>query len=146
MPARRSLVLLFAFCLFLVGCSGNKGVNVQGKLILPQNVTPGEKGVVRITFVPEDSNGKAAVGKYSAKDGSFVANMTPGKGIRPGKYKIAVHVTPYNREEANEQAAALRQLNNAYADATGSKLSYEVTREPTQSITIDLTAGTVTKN
>jgi hypothetical protein len=126
--------------LILAGCTGKKGVTVQGKVVLPPAVKLEESDVVSITFTPEGVKDKGAGAQASPKDLSFAA-----KGVFPGKNRIGVKITPYMGSPGSEKRSeALAPLNNMFG-ANNDKLTYEVTRDSTQSITIDLTKGTVTK-
>ena len=66
-------------------------------------------------------------------------------GLPPGKYKITVEAAPYSSgPDADQRRAVWNAMNKLY-NTTNSKLDYEVTTDPTQTITIDLVKGTVTK-
>jgi hypothetical protein len=141
------LVLVLTCCLFaLAGCAGKKGVTVKGKVILPPGVNLGNKGSLLVDFMPQDSGGTTAIGPCSLPDGSFEAKMPKGKGVLPGKYKIVVRMDPSpGVQDAQAQADKVKPFNQKF-DKTNTKLTYEVTADPTQSITIDLNTETVKKN
>ncbi len=138
LPAR----LLFVLCaaaLCAAGC-GTPTVSVSGKLVLPPNVKLAESDSVGINFRPENPAHTASVGIFNAADQTFVAN-----NLAPGKYKIGVQITPYAGQQGNDKrAAALAPLNQNF-NISATKLTYDVTSESKQSITIDLAKGTVTK-
>jgi hypothetical protein len=94
----------------LTGCGGGADgrVTVKGKLLddgkpfvldksklkLPSGATslpPGSNPLV-VSFIPVES-GETTNANVSADTGTFEANGTDGKGIKPGKYKIAVTAT-----------------------------------------------------
>jgi hypothetical protein len=57
-----------------------------------------------------------------------------------------VTLTPYPGKEHKEREAAFNKVNHQYDVEGGSKLTYEVTADPEQKITVDLAAGKVIKN
>jgi len=135
--------------LLLAGCGGKKTVSLKGKLVLPQGLTVGPNDSVEIAFVPE---GAAPVGPgnpqpvatYNSADSSFVVATGKASGIPPGKYKIAVRISGYPGSDTPERAKALEGLNARF-DPKTTTLAYEVAPEGEQTITIDLSKGTVTK-
>src|SRR5712691_1383280 len=96
----REWVVAFVPLLLLLGCSGDgnppvpAGVIVQGKLLKggqPLNVPNQDVGfgVVEIVLIPADKPGEPE--RALAKpDGTFQA-LGPGKGLPPGRYKLAVY-------------------------------------------------------
>ena len=84
--------------LFLAGCGGGKH-KVPGKVVQAgQPLTVSDQGKFVITFIPE--GGKGAIGTSTRPDGTFVVTGTDGKGIAPGKYKVAVQAwDPYPRKD-----------------------------------------------
>jgi hypothetical protein len=145
LPPYRSVLPAVALgLLVLTGCGG-KGVPAQGTLVLPPALKLQDTDTVEIKFVPENPGGKDATGKFSVADNSFVATSNGGKGVEPGHYKIAVHILPYpGNPDSATRAALLATLNNAY-DLSHTRLTCDVTTDPSQSFTIDLARGTVTK-
>jgi len=137
------LALPLVALLSLTGCSGGKGpVTVSGKLVLPNNVTLADNDNVTISFLPEEKADLPAVAVFSKEGGSFECKTTVSKA----KYNITVRIEPYpGSPNAEKRAGSFETLNNAFSrDST--KLKYETTADSRQSITLDLTAGTVTKN
>lgn len=132
---------------FLVvpGC-GPSRENIKGTVVFPPAAPPKEGDAVTISFVPEERGGTVGYGTFSAADRSFVVKgSSDGRsGIPPGKYKITVQASPYPGPDADQRQAAWQNLNNAY-NTDNSKLNHEATGSGTQTITIDLTKGTVTK-
>lgn len=148
LQTRRLLFMVAALSMAgLCGCgSGKKGVELQAKLLLPGNIRLGEQASSTITFVPEDSKSESASGKYKTKDQPFPIDTSQGKGILPGKYKVTVQLNPYpGSEEAKTQANAVKSVNGRY-NLEKTPLSYEVTNDSKQAITIDLNKGTIQKN
>jgi len=146
MSSFRSALGISVVCLLILsGCGGKKGVTVNGKLV-PGNLKLAETDSVEISFSPEAPGGKAASGMAKGNDPSFVVNSADGKGVEPGKYKVGVRIQPYmGSAGAAGRASALEKINKDY-DPTKTKLTYEVTGDATQSITVDLAKGTVTKD
>jgi hypothetical protein len=136
-----------ALCLLALAGCGTKGYTVTGKLALPQNVKLAPDDSVTILFVSEDpkEKGSSSAATFSAADSSFVAKGPEGKGMSPGKYKLVVQINPYSgKPDSDQRAKQFSGYNSAY-DMANTKLNYEVTKDSSQSITIDLTKGTVTK-
>lgn len=131
--------------LVLPGC-GKKGAPVKGKLVLPPEVKLADNDTVKVTFIPDKTGAEGYSGKVSPSDLSFVVDSGNKKGVQPGKYKVAVSIQPYPGGEGTaERKQKLQPLNSAYDPGT-TKLTYDVTSDSNQSITIDLTKGSVTKN
>src|SRR5262249_10642486 len=111
-----------------------------GKLVPPPKVALKESDSVSVNFVPVEKTGKTAAATVSQKDMTFVC-----KDVSPGKYKIAVQFQAYPGSKDNEKhAASLASVNKKF-EASTTPLSYEVTRDAPQSITVDLAAEKVTK-
>jgi hypothetical protein len=89
-------ILIAALCLLVVsGCSGSGRLNTRGRIVkggVPFTV-PDEE-YVRVTFFPVTTDGRPPANTYAATyngaDGTFRAVGPDGKGIPPGKYRIAV--------------------------------------------------------
>jgi hypothetical protein len=143
----RSVVLFPALCLGLFALSGCGGrtVSVKGNLVVPPNVSLQETDQVSISFQPADSKeGGGGMAVYTPADKSFVVKSADGKGLPPGKYKIAVRIVPYpGSADSEKRAASFADLNTKYS--SGEALTYEVTNDATQDIVIDLASGKVTK-
>ena len=140
-----TLALVCCGALAVAGC-GPSRVNVKGTLVPPPNLQLKDDDSVTISFVPEDKNAGLGAGPavWNAADKSFVAKASDAKGLPPGKYKIAVQIQPYTAADTDPRANDLSVINDAYA-SDKTKLSYEVTSDANQTVTIDLTSGTVTK-
>ncbi len=130
------VVLLFAVA---AGCTSDRKVTVTGKLVLPANVKINDTDTVTISFIPEDKDKKTAAAKFASSDNSFTAT-----DVTPGKNKISVSFVPYPGKDQQQHAAAFEPLNQKYSGA-GSTLIYDVGPSGSQSITIDLAKGTVSK-
>jgi len=123
--------------LTLSGCTSAKTVTVDGKVVLPPKVKLAETDSITITFAREDDP--------SAGGGSATASppgLTFETAIHPGKYKVSVRVQAYAGMKDSQKRE--RELTQQMASAP--TMSYEVTGDAKQSITIDLVKGTVTKN
>lgn len=146
---RRFLPLLTAAFVCLLassGCGGKKVVNVTGKLILPPGIKLDKTDIVQLSFVPEDSKATAGAVKPTPPDLSFVVKDSAGKGIVAGKYKVTVKFDAYpGMADSQKRNEIFKQINQNYT-LLKSKLTYEVTQDPEQAVTVDLTKGTVTKN
>jgi hypothetical protein len=80
--------------LLLVGCGDGK-LRTKGQIVKDgAPYTVDEMDVLRITFVPIPEAGEKFMDAYLAtfnnSDGTFVAFGKDGKGVPPGKYRIAV--------------------------------------------------------
>jgi hypothetical protein len=91
-----SAFLSVALCLFVLsGCSGDGRLNAKGRIVkggAPFTVAEGE--CVRVIFFPVTSDGQPPhntyIAAYKRADGTFRAVGPDGKGIPPGKYRIAL--------------------------------------------------------
>ncbi len=140
------LSALAAVCLLAVpGCEGPRET-IKGTVVFPPGAEPAQGDAVSIGFVPDVKGAPAGSGTFSAADRSFVVKDADGhNGLPPGKYKIIVQAAPYSSgPDADQRRAVWNDMNKRY-NTDNSKLNYEVTTAPTQTITIDLVNGTVTK-
>jgi hypothetical protein len=136
----RCLPLPVCFALLCTtGCSEKK-VSLSGKLVLPASVKLDATDTVNIVFIPEGENGVSASGAWNAADRTFTV-----KDAVPGKYKITVRGTPYMGEKGADKRMTVFDSINKANDAANTKLRYEITAEPQQSLTVDVDKGTVTK-
>jgi hypothetical protein len=126
--------------LLLAGCGGGKPRTVSGKLVLLPGTNLVASDSVNLIFVPEAQGGKTVVADVSQNDLTFTAK------VPPGKYKISFSVQPYAGEsESEKRAEAFAQTNEAFStDST--PLTYEVTGDPSQTVTVDLAQRRVAKN
>ncbi|HWG44651.1 MAG TPA: hypothetical protein VN688_17875 [Gemmataceae bacterium] len=149
MPQRRGLCSvssLTAVCLLVLAGCGEKAAVVKGTIVLPSHIKLIDTDQGKILFVPQEKNTPASSATISSSDNSFVVNGPTNHGVPLGKYKIIVRFKPYPGDPSSENRAQLfARINDKY-DEEVSKLTYEVTADSTQSITIDLIKGTVTKN
>jgi len=138
---RRVGFLFTALVLFAaIGCGGPATSKVSGKIVLPPNTKLIETDSVAVNFMPEDAKNKG---------GSTTASPTD-LTIRPielptGKFKVTVQLQAYPGSKDHEKRNATFDTLNKGFDARTSKLTYDVTAEPEQAITIDLGKGTITK-
>src|SRR5439155_23373531 len=136
------LLVCILICLVgSVGCSGKKGIVVKGKVVLPAGVQLDKNDSVSVRIVPES---KDKSGKGGASAGVNVSDLTfTLKDVAPGKYKAGATFSTYGSTKQHE--AEFKKLNEKYDPEGSSPLTYEVTSDSEQSITIDLAAGKVTK-
>jgi hypothetical protein len=126
-------VLSAALCLLVLsGCGGSGRLNVKGRIVkggAPYTVPEAE--YVRVTFFPVTSDGKPPKNTYAATyyraDGTFRAVGPDGKGVPPGKYRIAVEHEDKKR----------RDLFQGAFDGEASPFVFDVDSK-TQEIVIDL--------
>jgi hypothetical protein len=134
------LPLAGLFLLLLAGCA-QRTANINGKLVLPQGMKLSQQDSVSIVFTPEDANNKTKAAIFSQPgDDTFAV-----KDLGPGKYKVSVSITAYMGDpDAAKRNTIFEQLNTKFGPGTP-VLKYEVTNEPQQNITINVSdAGTIT--
>jgi hypothetical protein len=140
-PRHPLTAVLFATVLAVtaLGCGGGaQQKKLTGKVILPTNIKVVENDGINLTFAP-DPKGTTVVAEVSPKDLTFSTQ------IPPGKYKVAVEITPYPGEKDSEKrATAFEKFNEKYGSSV-SPLSYEVTADASQNITVDLAQNRVAK-
>lgn len=119
----------------LVGCgpAGEKRVSVTGTVKNKGQILTVKPmvGRVQVTFIPVTAPGAPAADPQEAvvkPDGTFTVPGTDGKGIAPGKYKIAVRQW--------DEFPRVDTLQGAF-DATNTPLE----REITETIKIDIDVG-----
>jgi hypothetical protein len=135
--------LLMASVFPITGCSGETPVPVHGTVILPEGVTLGPEDSVHLTFVPTDETMKAGAARTKGPDNSFDASIVGGKGLLPGTYKVAAKIEFYPGSTRDVQLVSyISEINSRYVQK-GSKLTYTVTKDPGQSLTVDLKEGKI---
>jgi hypothetical protein len=93
------VLMVFGLACFVAGC-GSKGIQAHGRLV--KNGTPflpSEGETVHIAFFPAEDAGessKSYVVNFNRTDGTFRAI---GKGMPPGKYRVAVSITKGRKDE-----------------------------------------------
>ena len=140
-------LFLWSFAVALVclcgpaGCSSaKKGAVVTGKVVLPPGVHLAKEDVGNLRLVPDDKNAKVP-GAVLKSDLTFEF-----KDVPPGKYKVGVHLSAYSgTKDSEKREATYKKVNERYNAESSSKLTYDVTADSPQSILIDLSKGTVTK-
>lgn len=137
-----TLIVGLIGCLALAGCGGPTGSNVSVTVVSPKMKLE-ETDNIAVTFTP-DGSGEPATATGSFKELPLVASRSNKPGVIPGKYKLTVVITPYAGMAKADRVQYIKDFNKGF-DASASKLTYEVTADPNQSITIDLGANTVTK-
>lgn len=86
-------ILLVSIALFVCGCGDNGWIKARGRLVrngVPFTLNPGEG--MRITFAPVEAGatGYDTYGAVFNNNGSFQVTGKDGKGLPPGKYRIAL--------------------------------------------------------
>jgi hypothetical protein len=125
-------LLAAALCLAVAsGCGGATRLNTKGRIVkggAPFTV-PREE-YVRVIFFPVTADGKPPlntyVATYNGADGSFRAVGPDGKGIPPGKYRIAL-----------EHVRKKKDLFNGKYDGNKSPFVFDV-NSSTAELLIDL--------
>lgn len=131
----------FVGCCFLLAGCGERTVTVDGRIVLLPNTSLKDDDSIQLAFVETGGNKTVgALGKPDGKEASFTAQ------VPPGSYKITVTIRAYaGHKESEKRDAQFKSLNKAFShDAT--TLTYEVTGDAKQSVTIDLAKGRVSKN
>ena len=99
MALRSRVLLAFGLACLVVGC-GSKGIQAHGRLV--KNGTaflPTDEETVHIAFFPAEEAGatsKSYIINFNRTDGTFRAI---GKGMPPGKYRVAVSITKGRKDE-----------------------------------------------
>ncbi|MFO0925670.1 MAG: hypothetical protein U0736_01360 [Gemmataceae bacterium] len=137
------------FLITLVGCGAGskKTVKLKGKVVLPANAHLETNDTIYLNFIPQGGEKMAAAtADVKVPELTFAVNSAAMTGVIPGQYKIAVQIQPYPGTERDPKKAGIPALNQALTAET-TKLTYEIPATPAeQSMTIDLTKGTVTKD
>jgi hypothetical protein len=137
LPRYASIVCAGFSLVLLAGCPSS-GSTLTGTVVLPSSIKLGANDSVTVSLQPEEKGKTGATAPVSASDMSFKA-----ADVAPGKYKIAVNITPYP-DSTEKTKKAVEPINEKYSNEKTS-LRYEVTSDRNQSIAIDLDKGTVTK-
>ena len=132
MLRNRKIVVLMLCALAVCGCgSGERKLKAKGRVVkggAPFTVSADE--YVRVTFYPMAADGSqpknSYVAVYDRNDGKFTVVGPDGKGVPPGKYRVAVE---HERKRKD-------LLEGAY-DADRSPFVVEVTSK-SQDIVLDL--------
>ncbi len=92
-PLSRGMVLVL-IALFVCGCGGDGRIKARGRIV--KNGQPfhvGEGEGLRIIFSPPEATGttyESYVAVFDNTDGSFKVAGKDGKGLPPGKYRVAL--------------------------------------------------------
>jgi hypothetical protein len=99
--------------LVIFGCGGDglgKRYSVSGKVTYKGTTVPSGT----ITFLPEDSKAKAAVGTIT--DGKYtLTTLTPGDGAFPGKYQVTVVSKDVDTSSVSAAPNSLNRLKKVAA-------------------------------
>jgi hypothetical protein len=142
---RFSLLVSGLVCLLsIAGCGSKRGSVVTGKLVLPDGLKLTSNDSGSVALMPEQdsakpSGTKAPGGTINPNDLSFTINDAP-----PGDYKVVVTLTPYPGQADPKHAKSLKNLSDRYS-IESSKMTYKVTSDSEQKITVNLVEGKVTK-
>ena len=121
-----------------VGCGSKKGTPLTGKVLLPDKVKLDTNDTATVRFVSDQKGGPGAVGKVNPSDLTFTVE------VPPGSYKVGAEFVPYPGGKANDaHHKALKNLSERF-DAENSKMTYTVTSDSNQTITVNLKEGKVT--
>jgi hypothetical protein len=128
--ARGFCAVALVLCL-AAGCNGDGRLTTKGRIVkggAPFTVL--EPEFVRVTFFPVTPQGVAPLNTYiaafNAADGTFRAVGPDGKGIPPGKYRIAI-----------EHARKRKDLFNGAFDGDRSPFVFDIDSN-TKEIVLDL--------
>lgn len=136
-----ALSSVFLSTLVLVGCGGGPSpVEVNGKVVLPAGIKLEKDDSFSITLSPTEGDKGGAVSDVSKESLTFEI-----KKAVPGKYKVAIDLTPYPNPGYEKRKGAIEALTSKF-NLRQTTLTYEVTADAKQSITVDLAKGTVSKN
>ncbi len=139
---RRHPVVLACAALFFSGC-GSNGVKLEGKLVKDGKPLPAQPdAIMNLSFhalSPEGDVLAVYPAKVNESDGSFVLYGPKGNRLPPGNYRININLSP--KEMA--LTAKTNKSNQQFAKINGKE--YEITAEPEQVITIEITTGEVTR-
>jgi hypothetical protein len=123
--------LVAAFAFITAGCSSDGLLRTQGRLLKGgQPFVPSEGELIEITFVPIPPDGKPPADYYYADVDQTAGTFKPagknGKGMPPGKYRVAAELMKKKKD----------QLRGKF-DAEKSPFVFEVDSK-TSEIVIDL--------
>jgi hypothetical protein len=128
---RIAVCLSGLLAVLLTGCGGSGMLKTKGRIVKNGQPVPlGEEEYFRVLFVPVVEKGERMHDVYAAnfnrEDGTFQAAGKDGKGLPPGKYRVAVAHLRGKRD----------LLNNAF-DESKSPFVYDVDAK-TEEIVIDI--------
>jgi hypothetical protein len=100
----RLLVLGFLCLGAFSGCGNDGRLNIKGRVVSKGAALKlADKEFVRVTFFPVTTNGRPPANTYIAAyepdDGTFEAVGRDGKGIPPGKYRVAIELNNSKRRD-----------------------------------------------
>ena len=129
----------------LTGCGDGVSRSAVKVTVTSSKVKLEDTDSISVGFVADGAGGENALASGNPHKQPLTARpqASEGTGVKPGKYKVTVQVTPYPGLSQAEHQQELQQISSQY-DPTNSKLMYEVVGGKEQSVTIDLDAGTVT--
>jgi hypothetical protein len=131
MSLRRGVALGLLCALVLSGCGGDGKLQLKGRVVKGgAPFTLPEEEYLRITFVPVPAAGERPantyVAVYSNGDGSFKVVGGDGRGLPPGKYRVAL-----------EHEGKRKDMFRGALDADRSPYVFDVDRD-TKEVVIDL--------
>ena len=95
MRGRLALFVALSAGLFAAGCGGPDRFQTRGRLLKGgAPLVPGPDEAVRVMFVPLPEGGERVtdfhMAAFNREDGTFRAAGKDGRGVPPGRYRIAV--------------------------------------------------------
>ena len=132
---RACVVALLAAVALAAGGCGRRYPKVQGRVLLggrPLRAGPGESA--QVIFLSTGTEHRSTPANCNGEDGTFTVAGVDGRGVPPGKYRVAVAC--YDADERD-------RFNGAFGP-NKSPLYCEVTDAKEQHVVIDLDKKTVT--
>jgi hypothetical protein len=116
-------MVLLLIALFVGGCGGDGRVNARGRIV--KNGQPfqlGEGEGLRIVFYPPEAAGatyESYVAVFDKADGSFRVTGKDGKGLPPGKYRVALEHLKQKKDlfkgfYSGKQTPIIREVTDSY--------------------------------
>lgn len=130
----------------LTGCGDGVSRSSVKVTVTSSKVKLEDADSISIGFIAEGGEGgENALASGNPNKQPLTARPQAGEstGVKPGKYKITVQITPYPGMATPQHSQQLQEISSQY-DGTNTKLTHEVVAGKEQSLTIDLDAGTVT--
>jgi hypothetical protein len=121
-------------CLLAAGC-GDGRLRTKGRLVKGgQPFTPGEGEVVQILFVPILPDGKLPPDYYAAEVDQAAGTFRPagkdGKGMPPGKYRVAIELMKKKKDQFGGRFDAERSPFVFDVDSATSEIVVDLDNPP----------------
>lgn len=127
----------------LCGCDSAPTGSAVKVTVASQKLKLEETDSVEVIFTPQGT-GTPATANGSVKDQPLAAGRGETPGVLPGKYTLSVRITPYAGMATPQRVDAITESLKQF-EPNKSTLTYEVTSEKEQAITVDLDANAVKK-